>query len=549
MTMTCRAVRTHWVGRAFSRRAQGERGRGPIRSAASFNEKDTRMAPPILVASDVTKHFGPVKALRGIDFHLETGEIHALLGVNGAGKSTFIKILSGIIQKDGGSITMAGQDVSFRSPEESINAGIATVQQHPELVFDMTGLDNIFLGRETAAHGLLGRVDRGAMRARAEALLKRLAVPLDLDQEVGQMTAVEREAVAILQALSDENIRVLILDEPTSTLTEVERKDLFRLMDQLRTKGISIIYITHHLEEVFEIANSFSVFRGGDCVARMSVEEARRGNVSLADLMLGEAMGDTFPPKPDAAETAHGAVLLQLENLSLPGKFDKVSFRARRGEILGIFGLVGSGAEDVAEAIFGATPAKSGTITLKGKAIAPRTPRQALDAGIFLVPGDRRAQGLALTRSSLFNVPLANLRRATKGRWSLKNRQIRRDTADLTTRVALHPPDLNTPANAFSGGNQQKIVLAKGLYSGADVYIFVEPTIGVDIGARAKIYGLMRELSQDAAVIVVSSDCDEVHGVADRTIALYKGRRVAPRDGVFSRDRLLMAGIMGEAYQ
>ena len=503
------------------------------------------MEDPILVATDVSKRFGPVQALNHVDFRLERGEIHALLGINGAGKSTFIKILSGIIQKDSGTITVAGREVHFRSPEESIHAGIATVQQHPELVQDMTGLENIFLGRETRRGGMFGRVDRKALRARAAALLARFAVPIDLDREVGRMTAVEREAVAILQALTSSDIRVLILDEPTSTLTEVEREDLFRMMNQLRAQGISIIYITHHLEEVFAVADSFSVFRGGTCVARMSVAEARRDQVSLADLMLGQAVGEIFPPKnPDPTA---GELLLQVEGLTLPGAYEGAGFRARRGEILGIFGLVGSGAEEIAETIFGVMQPEAGTIRLRGQPIRPRNPRQALDAGIFLVPGDRRTQGLTLTRSALFNVPLANLRRATAGRWGLRRRAIQSDARALTQQVALHPPILTNPASSFSGGNQQKIVLAKGLYSQADVYIFVEPTIGVDIGARAKIYALLRELSATAAVIVISSDCDEVYGVADRTIAFYKGKRVAPRQGVFSRDDLLMAGIMGEA--
>ncbi|WP_420342181.1 sugar ABC transporter ATP-binding protein [Paenirhodobacter sp.] len=501
------------------------------------------MSTPVLTASEVSKRFGQVQALRGVDFHVAAGEVHALLGINGAGKSTFIKILSAIIQKDGGTIAVAGRDVHFRTPEDALRAGIATVQQHPELVPDMTGLDNIFLGRETAKRGLFGRVDRAALDERARALTARFAVPIDLTQEVGRMSAVEREAVAILQALASDDIRVLILDEPTSTLTDVEREDLFTLMNQLKSRGIAIIYITHQLEEVFAIADSFSVFRGGTCVARMTVEEARAGRVSLAELMLGEAVGDIFPPRTGQP----GAVVLEVAGLSRPGEFTDISLAAHRGEILGIFGLVGSGCDELSKAIFGALPPERGTIRLAGSPIAPKSPRQALDAGIFLVPGDRRTEGLALSRPALFNVPLANLRRAAGGRWSLRGRRMRHDAQELTRQVALHPPSLTTPASGFSGGNQQKIVLAKGLYSEAQVYIFVEPTVGVDIGARAKIYGLMRELSARAAVIVISSDCDEVHGVADRTVALHKGRLVAPGAGQFSRDALLMAGIMGEA--
>lgn len=503
------------------------------------------MQAPVLTASGICKRFGPVMALQDVAFHLQPGEIHALLGINGAGKSTFIKILSGIIQKDAGSICIGGKDVHFRSPEDAIRAGIATVQQHPELVLDMSGLENIFLGRESRERGLFRRIDRKAMTARAKALLARFSVPLDLSREVGQMPAVEREAVAILQALAGEDIKVLILDEPTSTLTEVEREDLFRLMNQLKAQGIAIIYITHQLEEVFAIADSFSVFRGGTCIARMSVKEARETDVSLATLMLGEAMGDIFPQRasPDSA----GDLVLSVRDLGRRTEFSNINFDACKGEIVGIFGLVGSGCEELAKTIFGVTQKDCGDVTIHGHPICAKSPREALDAGIFLVPGDRRTEGLALERSALFNVPMANLRRAAGGGWGLRGRRIRSDTKRLTERVALHPPSLTTPASGFSGGNQQKIVLAKGLYSEADVYIFVEPTVGVDIGARAKIYTLMRELAANAAVIVISSDCDEVHGVADRTIAMHKGRQVAPRSGVFSRDALLMAGIMGES--
>lgn len=505
------------------------------------------MGKSILHASGISKRFGPVTALAGVDFHVETGEIHALLGINGAGKSTFIKILSGIIGKDTGQLQIAGQDVNFHGPKDAINAGIATVQQHPELVADMTGLDCIFLGRECPARGLFSRIDTRTLEERAKALMSRFAVPLDLlDRIVADMTAVERELVAILQALAEKNIKVLILDEPTSTLTDVEREDLFELMDELRRQGISIIYITHQLEEVFTIADSFSVFRNGECVARMSVEDAQRQKMSLATLMLGEEIGDLYPTRARTPEP--GETVLSLTGFTLEEAFENIHLDARRGEILGIFGLVGSGCEELAKAIYGVLHPTSGEMRLRGAVLSPRTPCDALGAGIFLVPGDRRKEGLALGRSSLFNVPLANLRRASGGHWMLRHRHIREDARKITESMALHPPHLQTPASDFSGGNQQKIVLSKGLYSEADLYIFVEPTIGVDVGARAKIYWLIHDLSADAAVIVISSDCDEINGVADRTIALHKGRQVTPARGQFSRDELLMAGIMGRSH-
>lgn len=275
------------------------------------------MTAPILEASNICKRYGPVIALQEVDFRVERGEIHALLGINGAGKSTFIKILSGLIQKDCGVLRIDGHRVDFRAPIDAIAAGIATVQQHPELAPDMSGLDNIFLGREHRARGLLRWIDRAALAERAARLMARFAVALDLDQRVARMSAVEREVVAILQALAGEDIKILILDEPTSTLTDVERADLFKLMRQLRRQGISIIYITHQLEEVFEIADSFSVFRNGALAARMSATEARERRLSLATLVLGEAIGGVFPDR--ATPPAPGETVLSLRGFTRPG--------------------------------------------------------------------------------------------------------------------------------------------------------------------------------------------------------------------------------------
>lgn len=500
------------------------------------------MTAPILEASNICKRYGPVSALQEVDFRVEPGEIHALLGINGAGKSTFIKILSGLIRKDRGVLRIDGHEVDFRAPIDAIAAGIATVQQHPELASDMSALDNIFLGREHRARGLFRRIDRAALAERAARLMRRFAVALELDRRVAHMSAVEREMVAILRALAGEDIKLLILDEPTSTLTDVERADLFKLMRQLRRQGISIIYITHQLEEVFEIADSFSVFRNGALVARMSAAKARERRLSLATLVLGEAIGGVFPGR----DAAPGQTVLSLRGFTRPGAFEAVTFKARRGEVLGIFGLVGSGCEELAKAIFGAVPIAAGEMRLNGRVLCPKNPAEALRAGIFLVPGDRRLEGLALDRSPLFNVPLANLKRASAGRWALRHRRIAADAGELTAGVDLYPPTLDLAARNFSGGNQQKIVLAKGLYSKADLYIFVEPTVGVDIGARARIYALIRALGAQAAVIVVSSDCDEVHGVADRALAMHKGRQVTPGADRFSRDALLLAGLTGD---
>ncbi len=496
----------------------------------------------ILAMRGIQKRFGDVNALDDVEFCLGEGEVHALLGVNGAGKSTLIKILSGVYSKDGGTIEIAGKAYDLGSPRAAIEAGVAVVQQHPELVGDLTGAENIFLGHESAKPGLFSRIDRSGIAARAQAMLSRSPIDIDLGRRVADMPAVDREIVAILHALRLENARILILDEPTSTLTEREKASLFSMMKTLKAAGIAIIYITHRLEEVFEIADAFTVFRGGRNVATHTVKEAREKKISIPNLMLDSDKGLTFPPR---SQKTDGDIVLEAKNLSAEGLFRNVSFAARKGEILGIFGLVGSGVDELSKALFGVVAPDSGEIHLKGRAVRFRSAAQALPAGIFLVPGDRRSEGLTMDEDVVFNTTLANLGRASLG-GILRFGDNRKQAAALAAKVDLQPPKLDRPLRGFSGGNQQKVVIAKGLYRQAEVYIFVEPTVGVDIGARSKIYSLMREISRDAAVIVISSDCDEVHGVADRTVALYKGAPIGAPDRATTRDQLLSAGIMGE---
>ena len=496
----------------------------------------------VLKMRRIEKRFGVVKALDAVDFTLEAGEIHALLGVNGAGKSTLIKILSGVYGKDAGTIELSGQPVELGSPAAAIACGIASVQQHPELVDDFTGVENIFLGEEAARPSLFGHVDRKALRKAALALLKRFPIDVDLDQRVGEMAAVDREIIAILHALRRDDIRVLILDEPTSTLTEREKASLFQLMHSLRAAGIAIIYITHRLEEVWQIADRFTVFRGGRNVGTYRVDEAQALGLSIPELMLDEKPGDIYPPRSLASG---GQVMLKVEGLSKSNHFTNVSFEARIGEILGIFGLIGSGVDELSKALFGVIRPDAGQITLCGQPVQLKGPHEALRRGLFLVPGDRRTEGLTMSEDVTFNTTLAHLSKASApgGFWRFgKNRAL---AGELAEKVGLQPMKLDRPVSAFSGGNQQKVVIAKGLFRGAKVYVFVEPTVGVDIGARAKLYSLMRELSATAAVLVISSDCDEVHGLADRTLALYRGDPVPLASSAASRDQLMAAGIMG----
>lgn len=501
------------------------------------------MTIPMLRMRGIEKRFGSVKALDNVDFSVGSGEIHALLGTNGAGKSTLVKIISGLYQKDAGTIEIDGEIVEIAAPADAMAKGVAAVQQHPELIDDLTGVENIFFGAEVARPGLMRRIPHREMRRRAADLLRRFPIDIDLNRPVSEMGAVDREIVAVLQALTSDHIRIMILDEPTSTLTEREKASLFKLMRALKAAGIALIYITHRLEEVFEIADAFTVFRGGCNVVSMSASQARADGSSLIEQMLGEQPGDLYPA---LAAQLGGEAVLETAALCSAGCFQDISLTARRGEILGIFGLVGSGLDELSKALFGAHPITGGEMRLKGKRVIFASPADALRAGIFLAPGDRRTEGLAMDSDVVFNTTLANLGRASHSGGFMRWRGPRQTTAKLSERVDLRPPILSRRAREFSGGNQQKIVIAKGLYAEAEVYIFAEPTVGVDIGAKARLYAVMRELAERAAVIVMSSDCDEVQGVADRLIGLYRGAMVHDAaNGPGARDRLLSAAVMG----
>lgn len=498
----------------------------------------------LLQMTGITKRFGSTLALDNVEFEVEAGEVHALLGVNGAGKSTLVKIISGLYQFDSGKIRIDGKDVSIQSPPDAISAGIATVQQHPELVSSLSGIENIFLGQEDERRGLLKQIDRKAMREKAQKLLDRFPIDIDLSVRVDRMESVERETVAILHALKQEHIKLLILDEPTSTLTYKEVGKLFDVMRALKRSGIGIIYITHRLEEVFQVADRFTVFRDGRKVATLNTNEGSNTESSITRLMLQKDMTALYPEK-STEMVAKSDVLLEIKNLSLDDAFQNISLTLRRGEIVGGFGLVGSGIEMLAATLYGDRQPSSGEVCLKGRAVNFASPRDALKNGVFLVPGDRKSEGLTLTKDVAFNATLANLRRASHWSGLLRRRRNEKTVARILDDLELRPPQLWRKASEFSGGNQQKIVLAKGLFREADIYIFLEPTVGVDIGARAKLYSVMRELSNRAAVLVLSSDFDEVFGVADRVFALYRGQVSISPSQTVTRDQFLAGGLMG----
>ena len=500
----------------------------------------------ILDMTGISKRFGSVVALDRVNFSVVSGEIHALLGVNGAGKSTLVKIISGLYSPDHGELRLEGEVKRIQSPRDAIDCGIATVQQHPELVGDLSGYENIFLGQEGERHGLFDRVDRRAMSRRAQQLLERFPIEIDLTTKIRRMEVVEREIVAILHALKQDHIRLLILDEPTSTLTHREAEKLFEVMRTLKKSGIGIIFITHRLEEVFEVADRVTVFRDGRSVSTFATADGAHDEASISRLMLQEDMGELYPEKGDRVGM-HAEPTLEAKSLSLDGAFQDVDLALRPGEIVGGFGLVGSGIEALAMTLYGAQQPSSGQVIIRGKPMRLAQPRDALRRGVFLIPGDRKTEGLTLSKNVTFNATLASLGRASLPGGLLRRARNNATVAEILEGLELRPPQLWRKAREFSGGNQQKIVLSKGLFRQADVYIFVEPTVGVDIGARSKLYTLIRQLSAAAAILVLSSDFDEVYGLADRVFALYRGRVSIQPSRDVSRDVLLSGGLVGSA--
>ncbi len=490
----------------------------------------------------IIKEFPGVRALAGVDFDLLPGEVHALLGINGAGKSTLIKILAGIHQQDAGEIMVGGKNVQITSPLDAKALGIATVYQDPQMIPSITGYENIYLGAETQTRSVFSAINRRDLRRRGQKLLERFPFHIDLSRPVYELETVEKETIAVLRALSQEHTTILVLDEPTSILTRSEITVLFEQIQILKKSGISIIYITHRLDEVFQIADRFTVLRDGRNVGTYAIKDKGIDSNKITELMLGEKLSHVFPSRGGAP----GQEVLSVEDLSLAGKYDKVSFTARKNEIVGIFGLVGSGFDELCKSIFGVLRPTAGSLCLEQKQVAPRSPHEAVGLGIFLVPGDRRVEGQISDENIAFNTTLSNLKKIAGVLGLVRSGQEHEDTRGVIESLKIKALGAGQKVALLSGGNQQKVVMGKGLYTDSRLYIFEEPTVGVDVGAKAGIYRLIRDLAQDRAVIVASSDCEEVFGLCDRAIVLYKGRIVLDKPVRDTRlDELLLYGLTG----
>jgi ribose transport system ATP-binding protein len=499
------------------------------------------LTPYRLEMKAITKEFSGVKALDAVDFAIRPGEVHALLGINGAGKSTLIKILSGTYRKDAGAILLDGEPIEINGPQDAMKHGIATVYQDPEMIPSFTGYENIFLGFEAEKRGPFSRIDRKQLHAKAQRILAQFPVNVNLTRPVVELTAVEQEIIAILRALSREMV-VLVLDEPTSILTENEKQILFRLVQVLKERGIAVIYISHRLEEIFQVADRLTVIRDGQNVATLAAKEVGDNHMAIAELMLGEKMDHLYPAKTPSS----GEEMLVVRGLSFKDRFQDVSFSAKSGQILGIFGLVGSGVEELAKVIFGLAPCTSGKFRIRGRDVLLRSPNDAIQNGIFLIPGNRRREGLIDVQPIAFNISLAGLKRIANFLGLVQLRKEKREVNELIGKLAITPADANLQVSYLSGGNQQKVVISKGLFTKGRIYVFQEPTHGVDVGAKAGIYSLIRQLAAEAAVMIISSDCEEICGLCDHVMAMFKGRVTLDEDADrVTPEEILLCGVKG----
>ena len=476
-------------------------------------------APPLLEMRGISKQYPGVKALDGVDLTLGRGEVLALMGENGAGKSTLMKVLGGAVRPDAGAIFIDGAEQAMASPLAARAAGVAVIYQEFNLVPGLSARENIFLGLEQTAAGFVRSADE---RRRATELLDRVGVAVNPEVACRRLTVAQQQAVEIAKALAVD-AKIIVMDEPTATLTPQEVEKLFTVIADLTQQGIGVIYVSHRLEEVEAIADRVQVLRDGQSVAsRPAAELPRR---ELIELMVGRSLEEEFPKRACSI----GQPRLVVRGLSRGEQVRDVSFEVRAGEIVALAGLVGAGRTETVRLIFGADRADAGEIELDGRRLSIRSPQDAIAAGICLLTEDRKHQGLVLSQSVLHNFALPNLHRFARGRWTgagwIDARRERNAFTGYANTLRIRANAADRPAGTLSGGNQQKVVLAKWLESASEVLIFDEPTRGIDVGAKVEIYNLMNDLAgKGKAVLMVSSELPEVLGMADRVLVMHEGR-------------------------
>ncbi|MDR5711221.1 sugar ABC transporter ATP-binding protein [Nesterenkonia flava] len=476
--------------------------------------------PELLRMKGIVKHFPGAKALDGVDLMVRPGEVHCLLGQNGAGKSTLIKVLAGVHQPDAGEIHWQGEQVTLSSPMAALRLGVATMYQELDIVAGLSVAENIFLGHELASGGVLRRRES---HRRARELMARLGHPeIPVHQECGRLPAAGQQVVSMARALSYD-ARLIIMDEPSAVLDPEEVENLFRVVRSLTRQGVAVVYISHRLEEIRRIGDRITVLKDG-CTVASGLEVAQTPTPELISLMTGRHVTTDFGGAPTGA--IEQEPLLSVEELTVEGVFEPVSFQVRPGEILGLAGLVGAGRSEILEAVYGARRPTSGVVTVAGRRLRPGSVPDAVSHGVGLAPEERKSQGLLLDEPVYRNITLSTFSRFARA--GLLSESAERSAArEQAESLSISPPDVERRIRTLSGGNQQKAMLARWLVHGCQVLLLDEPTRGVDVGARAEIYTLIRELtSRGAAVLLVSSEIEEVLGLADRVLVVADGRVV-----------------------
>ncbi|MCL6424165.1 sugar ABC transporter ATP-binding protein [Brachybacterium sp. JHP9] len=471
---------------------------------------------PMLRATDVAKRYGGVRALRGVDFEIRAGEVHGLVGENGAGKSTLIKVLAGAETPDTGTVTVDGKTLRLGDTQASLAAGISTVYQEPHLFGELTVAENIFVGRELTTRG---RVRWAEQREQVAQLLEQIGLDPNLARRnVADLPVGEQQLISIAKAFATE-VKILILDEPSAILADRDIDTLFEVVRRMRASGVGVIYISHRLDELGQITDRITVMRDGSVVTTRPTHELNPRKI--AELMVGHELERLSVERKTVSEE----VVLDIHGLAAGKSMKDVSLQLRKGEILGVYGLIGSGTSDLARAMFGIVPSTAGEIKVNGTTAVLRSPADAAAAGFAMVPGNRKSEGVFLNKSLAFNISASHLRYFSKAGLAFDAKRERATTLELMKKLRVKAPAPETRIGALSGGNQQKVVMARQLVESPSVLILEEPTQGVDVGAKDEIHRLVLELAAEGtSSVVISTDLEEIRTLSDRIIVLHQGR-------------------------